>query len=88
MYSINLFFTTFIMIDKLFSEKHIETTRPHMRTFDTAKASLDLILSLTVFSNTTNPPRGRRGSSDIFRETCGGSGGGAPRKIFTILLDF
>ena len=46
LYSINLFFTIFIMVNELFSEKHIETTRPHMRTFDTAKESLDPILSL------------------------------------------
>ena len=46
LYSIKLFFTIFIMVDKLFSEKHTETTRPHMRTFDTAKESLDPILSL------------------------------------------
>ena len=46
LYSINLFFTIFIMVDKFFSEKHTETTRPHMRTFDTAKESLDPILSL------------------------------------------
>eukprot|EP00493_Phyllostaurus_siculus_P005242 UN05279 len=34
------------MVNKLFSEKHTETPRPHMRTFDTAKESLDPILSL------------------------------------------
>ena len=46
LYSIDLFFTIFIMVDKKFSEKHIETIIPHMRTFDTAKESLDPILSL------------------------------------------
>ena len=46
LYSIDLFFTIFIMVNKLFSENHMETTRPHMRTFDTAKESLDPILSL------------------------------------------
>ena len=43
---LDLFFTIFIMVDKLFQEKHIETTKPNMRTFDTAKENLDLILSL------------------------------------------
>ena len=46
LYLINLFFTIFIMVDKLFSQKHIETARPHVKTFDTAKESLDPILSL------------------------------------------
>ena len=46
LYSINLFFTIFIMVDELFSEKHTATTRPHMRTFDKAKESLHPIVSL------------------------------------------
>ena len=46
LYSIILFFTIFIMVDKLFSEKHTETTKPRVKTFDTAKESLDPILSL------------------------------------------
>ena len=46
LYSIDLFFTIFIMVNKLFSENHMETTRPHMKTFDTAEENLDPILSL------------------------------------------
>ena len=41
LYSINLIFSIFIMVDKLFSEKHTKAIRPPMRTFDTAKESLD-----------------------------------------------
>eukprot|EP00493_Phyllostaurus_siculus_P020657 UN20982 len=37
------YFYYFIMVNKLFSEKHTESTRPHMRTFDTADESLDPI---------------------------------------------
>ena len=46
LYSINLVFTIFIMVNTLFSEKYTETTRPRVKTFDTAKESLDPILSL------------------------------------------
>ena len=45
-YSINLFYIIFTMVDKLFSENHIEVMRAHMSMFDTAKESSDLILSL------------------------------------------
>ena len=34
------------MVDKFFSENHIEVMRAHMSMFDTAKESSDLILAL------------------------------------------
>ena len=36
-----------MMVNNLFSQKHPETTGPHMKAFDTAKESLDPILSLS-----------------------------------------
>lgn len=45
------------------------------------------IVSLSVFSNTATP-RGRRGSSDTFRESCGGPKSKAPGKTLTILFIF
>ena len=45
LYSMNLVFTFFIFVNN-YLEKHIETMKPHMITFDTAKESLDPILSL------------------------------------------
>ena len=35
-----------MMANKLFSKNQTQITRPHMRTFDTAKEILDPILSL------------------------------------------
>ena len=45
-------------------------------------------MDLPYLQTQLTPPRGRRGSSDIFRETCGGFGGRSPPENFVISACF
>ena len=80
------------------SRKIVKNAKYSFRSYEAIKLSKSYVLKrrkvfihvtsiLPYFPTQLTPPRGPKGSNDIFRETYD-PWGSAPRKILTILVDF